>query len=361
MTLAKTRKSGSAVTLAISLGLALLASGVSLRIAIEAGHRLGSNPDERLFLASGGIVAVLGTHLLMSIFSQASVWPRLGAFALSMVCAVFVVYLHASFFLLVQAQAGARRVADVASSDASVAERAPAPRRGTSLILAELADVKADQARLRSRRCLDDCSRLDARDVVLKARIAALDAEADEVRRWLRDQDKLEARWATVKDDPVTLRLAELLGVTRGATGLVMGLLFAVILEGTGCLCWFLVLQRRDLTAVGSAPTEVMPQGLVTPPVAVTVEAVTVASRAVMPSVTPEGPFGIPTDEDLGKQGTCPAGEIDPKQVKVLLLVERVRPEIEGGRVRPTVTEIRKYLACARSTAAEVRRALEVG
>ncbi len=336
---------------ALSLALALLASGISLCIAVEAGRLLGSSPNERLFHAGVGIVAVLGAHLLMPIFRQVSALPRLGAIAISAACIVYIVYGQTSYFLSAQAQAGAQRMAAAVSTEASLSAHARSPRRVASLILMELAEVKADLAQLRSRRCLADCSRLDAREAVLRARIAALEAEADEVRRWQQNQERLEARKAAVKDDPVTERLVGLLGVTSGAMGLTIGVLFALILEGTACLCWFFVLQWIDLAAAVSAPTKtddpvtVMPSGTVPVP-------------PVISPVTPE----VPVSTALVKQVCEPVmpveGVIDSKQIKVRLLVDRVLPEIKAGRVRPTVTGIREYLECARAMAAEVRRAL---
>lgn len=357
MTPKNSRRPDLEVAWMLSLSLALLVSGFSLCIAVEAGHRLGSNPNARLFMSGAGIVAVLNAHLLMAIFSRASAWPRLLAFVLSVLSAVFVVYVHTSYFLSVQAQAGALRVADVESSNVSAAEHARAPRRGASLILAELANLKAGQARLQSRRCLEDCSRQDAHEAFLKTRIAALDAEADEVRRWQQLQERLEIRKAAAAEDPVTALLAALLGVNGGATGLVVGLLFAVMLEGTGCLCWFFVLGR-DLTAGGISPAEARPPVTVVPQVTVTPEALMEASRTVMAPVTSEVSTST-VPGDLSEPATLPVGKLGPtQQVRTMLLLERIRPEIAAGRMRPTVTQIREYLGCARATAAEVRRAL---
>lgn len=348
MTWPKSRTAAAILTWAVSLGLAVLASSWSLRIAIEAGHRLGSSPDERQLLAGGGIVAVLSAHLLGSIFSRASVWPRLGAIVLWVICAGFVAYLHTSFFLSVQEQAGARRMADVASADVFAGGYAQAPRRGVSLVLAELANVKADQARLWSRPCREDCSRFEARAAFLNGRIAALDAEADEVRRWVQGQDRLEARRAAVGGDPVTVRLAAVLRVPGNVTGLVIGLLFAIILEGTGSLCWYVVLQRRELSATGPMPVQHMQPAPVLPPV-------TAASQAVTQGASSST---VPAD-DLLESGIAPGSEINAQHGKVLQLAERVRPEIEAGRVRLNVTDIREFLHCARATAAQVRRALD--
>lgn len=354
MTPLKFRMSGAAVRRTLRLCLALLATGSSLRIAVEAGYRLGSSSDEGMFLAVGGIVAVLSSHLLMPIFGPASAWQRLGALVISISCASFVVYLHASYFLAVQAEAGARRMASVTYSKVDGGMRAPIPRRSASAIREELAEVKAEQGRLQSTYCLDDCSRLDARKARLRDRIAVLEAETDEVRRWQLDQDQLETRKAEVKDDPVTFRLSGLFGVSASATVLALGLLFAVILEGTGCLCWFLVLQRPDLPVPGAVTMEAMlPMQAVTEPIT----AGTATSRAVMSEVPPS------TASNTAPNGaaTTPCEAIDPRQKKMLLLIERVRPEIEAGRVGRTVTAIREYLACARSTAAEVRRVLNAG
>lgn len=358
MTLQKPLKPGIDVAWVLSLGQALFVTALALYVAVEAGHRLGGSHDGQRLLAGGAIVAVLNAHLLMAISRRASVGLRLWAIGILIVSAGIAVYVHASVFLSVQSQAGELRMADVDSSDVSAAGHTRAPRRVASMIMMELAGVKAEQVRLQSKRCADDCSRIDARDAFLTARIAALDAEVDEARRWQRDQDRLEFRKAAAKDDPVTVRVADLLGVNSGATALVVGLLFAVMLEGTGSLCWFMVLQRRDSMAAASARTEVTSPVPAVPSVTVTAESVTARSPIVMPPVTPDDPASAEAGEDHGEQSTTSGCDAGSKWGKVLLLAERVRPEIEAGRVRPTVTEIREHLACARSTAAEVRRAL---
>lgn len=338
MTWQKFRKPGIGMAWMLSLGLALFVSGLSLDIAVEAGHRLGGSPDGRRLMAGGGVVAVFNAHLLMAVCSRLSARHRLLAFVVSIVSAGIVVCVHASAFLSVQAQAGALRTADVVSSHVSAVEHALAPRRVASQILAELADVKSEQARLWARQCLDDCSRINARHGFLKARIAALDAEADEVRRWHQGQDRLESRKNAVKDDPVIARLADLLGVTPDATGLVLGLLFAVMLEGTGCLCWSIVLQSRDSTATGSSPTEVTAPVPAVASVTVAADVVTAASLIVTSPVVSDVPNSTTSGENAGGSVMTVGGETGANQGKVMQLLERVRPEIEAGRVRPTVT-----------------------
>ncbi|MCV2370020.1 hypothetical protein [Roseateles oligotrophus] len=298
------------------LSLALLASSISVSIAAAAGWQRGGTDEQKILLAGVGVVAVLGAHLLLALCRQASALVRVLGFALWLICGAFVAYVHAGYFLGAQDQAGVRRAATVVPlQQVALVE----PRRALSAVLEELAKVKGLQAGLARNSCLEGCSAHKAREVFLIARGQALEVEAEEVRRWQDAKVRLDQRKTFLLDDPVTSRLAAGLGMETGVVSLVTGILFSVILEGLGCLCWYLVLLRHDSTLTGS----VMPAG--SDPIEV-----------------------VGVHEALAVQ---PRAELD-------LLAAKVKSEIEEGRVQLTVKGIREYLGCGQGKASEVRRIL---
>ncbi|MGE8450071.1 MAG: hypothetical protein ACN6OP_05475, partial [Pseudomonadales bacterium] len=89
------------------------------------------------------------------------------------------------------------------------------------------------------------------RRVTLAAKLDALDAEADDIRHGQAADDRAMTRRDALATDPVTGRLAALLGTTVARVDLLSGLIFAAVLEGVACLLWTIALQPRP--ALGTA------------------------------------------------------------------------------------------------------------
>ncbi|WP_342618410.1 hypothetical protein [Rhodoferax sp. GW822-FHT02A01] len=299
------------------LMLAVLASSISVAISVAAGWQRGATNNERLLMASVGFMAVLGAHFLPAFCRYVPTLMRVIGVMIWLICCTFVSYGHASFFLLAQDQAGAQRAATLIP-----AQLIPLaiPKRTLSTVLADEAKVKGLQAADLRYRCTDDCSAWNARQSVARTRMAALEAEADEIQRWQLAQDKVQIRRDELRDDAVTTPLAASLHVTNKAANTVMGGVFSLILEGLGCFCWYLVFLSSGAIAV---------------------------TQAVTPGVTDSNAHDpVITDRDAGQQS-----EQDE-------LLEDLWSEYVAGRIKCTVDSIRKHLKCGQKRAAIVRHLL---
>lgn len=295
--------------------LAIFAATISLSLSVFTGWQWGQSLNEKLVMAAFGVLAVLGGHLLLALCRPASTGVRLFAVVLWLFCLTYVAYSHASFFLSLQQQAGMRRAAAVAQFSSK-----SEPKRNLTAILSDQAKFKTELAAKSRLDCGDGCFTLRVKVVALKARLDALNAEADEVKRWQAQQDRQEALKDSARDDLVTMRLANWLGVTVTQMGLVTSILFSFILEGLACLCWYVALQLRESS--------------VTQPVMRLVTAVS--------ELTPEG----------SANDTRLLSGLDSK-------VEELIGEVKAGRLKLTVNGVRDYCRCAQKKAAELKRLVE--
>jgi len=296
--------------------LALLATSISLSLLAVTGWQLGESSVEKMILMGFGILPVLGAHLLLSLCGKESINVRLVAIVLWLFCMTYVAFNHASYFLLSQQQAGIRRVALV---DQSLSKAEPV--RNLTAIASDRAKIKTELAIKSQIRCGNGCVTLRAKVTSLQATLDALEAEADDVRRWHLQQDRQIELQDRVRDDPVMMQLANWFGVTAMQMGLVKSFLFSVILEGLACLCWYMGLQSRD----SAVPLTV------TPPVT---QLVTVVS-------------------DLQNNGSVdylePCLDLDNQ-------VEEFVQEVKAGRLKVTVNSVREYFHCGQEKARKLRQ-----
>jgi hypothetical protein len=220
-------------------------------------------------------------------------------------------YGHAVFFVLAQKHAGELRAAAVPV----VATHG----RGLADIAAERADAVARLARVTERRCGDRCATVRIERATLTARLDALDVEVAEAKRAEAAQDSAAAARAAAMADPVTGALTAF-GLPVAHAELIAGLAFAAVLEGVACFAWLLALRPADVTEITVTPAL---QGSHAEPVT----EVTPASNEVAALESPE------TDD-----------------------VTRVTEAVAAGELRPTVTEIRRFLGCSQTKAADIRK-----
>lgn len=296
--------------------LALLATTLSIALSVLTGWQWGESLQEKLVMAAFGVLAVLSAHLLLALCQPASFNVRLPAIVMWLLCSCYVVYSHSNYFLSLQQQAGVRRAANV-EQPSSLSE----PKRHLSTILSDQARVKTDLANKSQLDCHTGCGRLKVQITNLEARLAALEAEADEVRRWQEHQDRQQTLRDEVRDDPVVMRLATWLGVTASQIGLVTGFLFSLILEGVACLCWYVALLGRS---------QLMTQSVM-PPVTSLLEPTTKRGMAI---------------------DAIPKSEQDTQ-------VEELIHEVRAGRLKLTVNGVREHCRCAQKKAAELKRLVE--
>jgi hypothetical protein len=302
------------------LWLAMVATGTALCISALAGWQRGGALSERFVWVGISLVLVVSAHLLPALVRHASIVVHIVASLLWAACMATACYGHATFFLLAQRHAGELRASAVAVVPPSISTRS------LTVVMAERATLVAQLATARARYCVGNCATLEARRVTLAAKLDALNAEADDVRRRQSRDDQVTAKRDALLADPVTTRLAALLGTTTSRVDLLSGLAFAAVLEGVACLLWTLALQHPpraaaepDVTQASHAPSTISSK-------------TAIASRAL-----PNAPLV--------------AG---PTEVDVTQLIK----DIAAGRVRATVADIRRHLGCSQAKAVALRRQL---
>lgn len=308
--------------------LAVGATGTAVSLSILAGWQRGGSLAERLVWVAIGVVLVMSAHLLPALVRSRSLAGRSIACLLWIACMATTCYGHAMFFLLAQRHAGEQRAA------VAVLATGPArPERTLTAIMADRALVTRQLASTAAQRCPRDCSGLEARRATLTAKLDALEAEANDVRRWQAAADRVTAQRDALLTDPVTARLAALLSTTVSRIDLLSGLVFAAVLEGVACLLWTIALRSRPL-----------------PPGVTAATAPVTANRAPEPvSNRPE-----PDSHTSASDPVMPPPAAKSADPDVMQLVQ----DIAASRVRPTVAEIRRHLGCSQARAAALRRQL---
>lgn len=297
------------------LALASLVLAVSLAMsAVSAWQRAGTELDRALLVAMSCTV-VLAVHLLPAVVRSRWRWPL---WALAFVVAV---YGHASFLAFAAQKAAEARQASSAQVKALQA-RESAIREALAAIEARpVAVVGAQLARART-----------------EARAAALQVEMAEAQRAAVMRDQLvtvaaELAQLTATEgmtDPVTHAVARVTGLSGAAVTLVVHLVMAITLELIGAVLW--VAALRPTTAKKAEPEA--------GPVPVAVPATAPAS----PNTPAELPHPAPAIESRTESPPDPLASL--------------RAAIERGEIRPTVSQIRAFLACSQGRAAQVRREL---
>ncbi|NKA72390.1 hypothetical protein GO285_01261 [Ralstonia solanacearum] len=314
--------------------LAVAATGTAICLSVLAGWQRGGSLAERLVWVAIGVVLVACAHLLPALVREVSVGVRGVAGVLWLACMAAACFGHASFFLLAQRHAGELRVTAV-----PVAVTVSLGRSLTA-VMAERAAVTALLATANVRRCSGNCTTLEARKVTLTAKLDALDAETGGIRRQQSADDRAEARRDALVADPVTARLAALLGTTATRVDLLSGLAFAAVLEGVACLLWTVTLRSQP--PVTNAPVIVTAVRGSHPPVMESHIPESGSHQTESESYAPDNKPVTPLPEDKRP---------DPDVTQLAL-------DVAAGQVRPTVADIRRHLGCSQARAAALRRQL---
>ncbi|MFG7076898.1 hypothetical protein ACGYV5_26780 [Burkholderia pseudomallei] len=328
-----------------ALALAIGATGTAAILSILTGLQRGGTLPERLVWVAVGLVLVVSAHLLPALVRTAPLAVRGIAGVLWIACMAGAGYGHATFFLLAQRHAGEQR----ADSIASVALTPSG--RSLTVVMAERASVTAQLAVVEAKHCTGDCRTLDSHRVTLAAKLDALNAEAGDVRRNETERDRVTAQRDALLADPVTSRLAALLGTTAVRVDLLSGLSFAVVLEGVACLLWTVAL--RPSLATSTVPAATLPQ--VTPVatvIASTEPAVTTVTAGHAAKVV--GRRAAPHSHEMPAASvtSLPSPEVTDDELI------RLAQDVAAGRVRATVADIRRHLGCSQAKAATLRRQL---
>jgi hypothetical protein len=320
---------------AAKVTLAGTATATSLYIAALSGLERGGSLAERLACTALPVVTVCGQHLLPALSRGHSFAVR-GAVAVLCAAGLAVTLSsQISFFQLAQQHAGARRAESV--PDTARVPLPDTPRRSLTAIAQDQASARKTLALIDNRRCDGNCTSGHLRRVTLTATLDALAIEADEAKRREAAEDRqavlvdrtLQMR-NTMRDDPVTARLSDLTGLGRTSVSLLLGLVYAGVLDGIGVLGWYLVMpvRRRGGDAVTAA---------------------VVAASSDVERVPIEADKAVHTDNRITP--CCPDNEIDTQLMHLMR-------DVSEGKVKATVAGIRNYLGCAQETAVKLRREL---
>jgi hypothetical protein len=311
-----------------ALGLAIAATATAISVSVLAGWQRGGWLSERLLWIAIGAVLVVTAHTLPALCRSAPLAVRCVGAVLWVGCVFATCYGHAVFFLSAQMHAGEVRAAAVAMMPTIT--QATVTARGLSDIAIDRANLTTALAAANAQRCTGGCASLKLNRVKLAARLDALNVEADEAKRReaaddrrAMQQDRVTARRDDLRVDPVTSRLAALLGVPAAEADLLSGLAFAAVLEGVACLLWLLACHPGFATATDATVASTEPQ-------------VTTRHAAVVASDPVPVAAGIEPEDDATS----------------------LAREIAAGRVRATVRDIRQFLGCSQAKATELRRQL---
>lgn len=348
-----------------TLALATLATTTALSLSILAGWQRGGTLLERLIWIAIGVVLVTSAHLLPALIRDSPTLVRGVGSVLWGACLLTACYGHAVFFAFAQQHAGEQR----ASTVQVIA--VPSSARSLTGVMAERAVVTAQLASANARYCVGNCATLETRRATLAARLDALNAEADDVRRQQAATDRVTVQHDALLVDPVTARLAALLRTTTARVDLLTGLAFAAVLEGVACLLWSIALRSplpKPLPVVTGdvSPAVTVTRAVTEPVIAAVADATDMTQPAVMPVTASHNNEtvsrnSVTSSHDRTTRSHAPRDDpIVPLPVTAPIddHLSRLVRDVAAGLVRPTVADIRRHLGCSQARAAELRRQL---
>ncbi|CAG9235915.1 conserved membrane hypothetical protein [Paraburkholderia tropica] len=331
---------------AFPLLLAVLATGTSIWVSAIAGYERGADEAERIAWIALGLVMLLAAHLIPALYRRMGHFMRIPAIGVWVISLAATSYGHATFFVNAQQDAGAARAASMATP---VEVAMPSAGRGLTDIARDQAATERQLARAYARVCERQCASLIATRKGLEAKRKALGVEFSEATKRESQADaaearkaKLEARADALRSDPVTLRLSQMTGIASSTIDLTVALGLGLLVECVACLMWTIVLgnPHRATTA----------RTLVMQPASPAAD-----DRDASLAVAVAPPAA--TSEDPPKFTLIQGGAGDEVTGEMLDAVERVEAAVAVGAIRPTVKEIREFLACGQSWASAVRKA----
>lgn len=332
-------------TARLALALSIGATATAVILSVLSGLQRGGTLPERLVWVAVGIVLVVSAHLLPALVRTAPLAVRGVAGVLWIGCMAGACNGHATFFLLAQRHAGEQR----ANAIAPVARIRSG--RNLTVVMAERASVIAQLAAVEAKRCTGDCRTLNSHRVTLTAKLDALNAEADDIRRSEAERDRVIAQRDALLADPVTSRLAALLGTTAARVEILSGLAFAAVLEGVACLLWTVALRPSPITS--AVPNATL--AAVTP-----VAAVTTSMEPAVTDVTADKAAKVVVRRTTLNSHKTPTPPIDslPDTAVTEDDLTQLAQDVAAGQVRATVADIRRHLGCSQAKAATLRRQL---
>lgn len=348
-----------------ALALAVAATGTAACMSVLAGWQRGGWLAERLVWVATGLVLVTSAHLLPALLRGAPALVRVMGSVLWATCLVTACIGHAVFFVSAQQHAGELR--------ASALSAAPPPTTARSLttVMAERANATAQLAAANARHCPGNCPTLAARRTTLAAKVDALNAEADDIRRQQIAEERVTTRRDALRADPIASRLAALLGVPVARIDLLFGSLVAAVLEGVACLLWLVALQSSSLPVLKEPTPPVIATVATTadaiaPMTEVAVNVTNVTPPAIAPVPVAHADGSISRETSTARRSDTVRSDIQRNDGQSASFVSdpinddlpNLARDVAGGLLRPTVADIRRHLGCSQAKAVSLRRAL---
>ncbi len=348
----------------ISGAIAVTATATAIGLSAVAGIQRGGWESERALLIAMGVVLVVAAHLIPALTRGKSAPARAVGLAIWAAAMAATCYGHATFFVFAASHAGDERASHITAAPVTAS-------RDPVTIAHDRATVSGKLAQAQAERCRSACPELQARRARLAGEIEALDVEREMAGRDSAARDRVTDKRDSMAHDPMTAAL--------GLSSVVIGMMFAAVLEGVACLCWTIALAPVDVTAAVTPvtkrtatsndakppPDKFATGGIVTPnqvrvPAHLPHEYVVPNSiaerinRSALDKANPQRDLQVVT---IARANADASTSSDPAPQEDD--IARARAAVEANELRATVIEIRKFLRCSQTRAAEIAKLLK--
>jgi len=337
----------------IALAVALFTTAISLGIAMFAGMQRAGTAAELVWSVAMSLVAALCMHLAPVLWRFVPNGARFILAALWLLAASVVLRGQVDVLAFANMHATDKRAQTVAVTAVPSVATAPSGR-GLTAISQDIAKARIDLAHVEARRCVGECQALRVRKVELSAQLAALNAEANEMKHrvteqdWLRDQaSRAEALRESHRSDPATSLASLWLRTTEARLNVLMDLACVLVLEGMACFAWYFAgpgLAASDRETVVSArnASSSRQEAVATIP-----DATSAACGELIQTRAATIATGQPVANDAGPDNAIPEDD---------LLVAKIHEAVVAGRLKRNLASIRKFLGCGQPKAIRLNR-----
>lgn len=352
---------GTATSRLVSIFLGVAATLTSLFITVIAGEERGATSAEKAVWIATGVVILLAAHLLPALTKGAPIAVKGLVLPIWIGALLATGYTHATFFLNAQGRVGDQR----ASAVAAIATATPLPAsrlRGRTQIAADVASTLRNLALLDTRRCSTDCAAVVARRKALLARLDALkieDAEAVRAEKASDERtaavDRSQKAQAEARMDPFIADLASFVRLGANQISLLVAIVLGWLVDAVAVVSWASVARPQTKTETTTQEfTDGSPilerSGLSTAPV------VELRAAANEPLLDEKDAVPEAAEFRLAAVPAVPVPEAGETSDAVGLV--DLADAIRAGRVKCTLTSIRKYRGCTDGAAMALRRRL---
>jgi hypothetical protein len=355
----------------IAFAVAMLATGSSIAISVQAGLERGGTSAEQGIWIAVALALLLSAHLIPSIVRGANPVVRIVAILLWLASMASTGYTHGTFFLTAQQHAGEVRAGQV--STPYIARHEASSGETITALLQQQARLQEAMNQTSLLKCAGDCRALTVRRRTLRDRLDSIKGQLDEARRNERADDRQAAERARAlarqdeqRNDPVSNRLSAWLGVPVASLDLSVAIFFGWLLESVACFFWSVALSGvRSGGLVASVAANAAAQS-------VEVEDLPVRHSSIVSNVTlaANDPHLVERDasEESAEIPRIAAPQVIVEVATVAASTERSEAEDEArlrialsaGSATNSIADITRVLQCSEGRALALRRKIAV-